>query len=92
VFPTTMTPAPLIGEDEIVAIRGKKVSFFTIAGRNIAPGSTTGLPGLVLPAGLSRHGLPVGIEFDAPAGSDRALLALGLNLERALGGIAAPSV
>jgi indoleacetamide hydrolase len=92
VFPTTMTPAPSIGEDEIVEIRGKKVSFFTIAGRNIAPGSTAGLPGLVLPAGLTRHGLPVGIEFDAPAGSDRALLALGLNLERALGGIAAPPV
>jgi Asp-tRNA(Asn)/Glu-tRNA(Gln) amidotransferase A subunit family amidase len=92
VFPTTMTPAPLIGEDEIVAIQGKKVSFFTIAGRNIAPGSTTGLPGLVLPAGLTRHGLPVGIEFDGPAGTDRALLALGLNLERALGGIAAAPV
>ena len=92
VFPATMAPAPLIGEDETVEIQGKKVSFFTIAGRNIAPGSTTGLPGLVLPAGLTRHGLPVGIEFDGPAGSDRALLASGLSLERALGGIAAPPV
>jgi indoleacetamide hydrolase len=92
VLPTTMAPAPLIGEDDSVEIRGKKVSFFTVVGRNIGPGSTAGLPGLVLPAGLTRSGLPVGIEFDGPAGSDRALLALGLSLERALGGIPAPRV
>jgi indoleacetamide hydrolase len=92
VFPTTMAPAPLIGEDDTVEIRGQKVSFFKIAGRNIAPGSTAGLPGLVLPAGLTAHGLPVGIEFDGRAGSDRALLALGLSLERALGAIPAPRI
>jgi len=92
VFPATMAPAPLIGEDDTVEIRGQKVSFFKIAGRNIAPGSTAGLPGLVLPAGLTAHGLPVGIEFDGRAGSDRVLLALGLSLERALGPIPAPRV
>jgi mandelamide amidase len=48
------------------------------------------VPGLVLPAGLTSAGLPVAIEFDAPASSDRALLALGLSLERALGPIPAP--
>jgi len=58
--------------------------------RKIAPGSTAGLPGLVLPAGLSSSGLPVAVEFDAPAASDRDLLALGLSLERALGPIAPP--
>jgi mandelamide amidase len=44
----------------------------------------------VLPAGLSSGGLPIAVEFDAPAASDRALLALGLSLERALGPIAPP--
>ena len=39
----------------------------------VVPGSTAGLPGLVLPAGLTHGGLPVGIEFDGPAASDRAL-------------------
>jgi indoleacetamide hydrolase len=92
VFPTTMTAAPLIGEDEVVEISGKKMSFFTIAGRNVGPGSSAGLPGLVLPAGLTNNGLPVGIEFDGPAGSDRALLALGLGLEQALGAIPAPRI
>jgi mandelamide amidase len=92
VFPATMAPPPPIGEDVTVDIGQRKIPFFTVVGRNIAPGSTTGLPGLVLPAGLTTTGLPVGIEFDGPAGSDRALLAIGLSLERALGAIPAPRV
>ena len=92
VFPATMAPPPAIGEDVTVDIGSSKVPFFTVVGRNIAPGSTAGLPGLVLPAGLTAAGLPVGIEFDGPAGSDRALLAIGLSLERALGAIPAPRV
>ena len=74
----TMVPPPLIGEDVTVDIGERKVPFFTVVGRNIAPGSTAGLP--------------VGIEFDGPAGSDRALLAIGLSLERALGAIPAPRI
>jgi mandelamide amidase len=58
--------------------------------RNIAPGSTAGLPGLVLPVGLTAQGLPVSLEFDAPPASDRALLALGVSLEHTLGAIPAP--
>jgi indoleacetamide hydrolase len=92
VFPTTMAPPPVIGEDDTVEVRGRKIPFFVLAGRNIAPGSTAGLPGLVLPAGLTNAGLPVGIEFDAPAGNDRALLAIGLSLEQALGAVPAPRV
>jgi len=91
VFPTTMVPAPRIGEDTTVEVRGRPLPFETIAARNIAPGSTAGLPGLVLPVGLTSGGLPVSIEFDAAAGTDRALLALALSMERVLGPIAAPS-
>jgi mandelamide amidase len=92
VFPTTLSPPPLIGEDVTVDVGGRLVPFFTVVGRNIAPGSTAGLPGLVLPAGLTSDGLPVGIEFDARAGSDRGLLALGVAIERALGEIKAPGL
>jgi len=42
--------------------------------RNIAPGSTAGLPGLVLPAGMTANGLPVALEFDGPSGADRRML------------------
>jgi Asp-tRNA(Asn)/Glu-tRNA(Gln) amidotransferase A subunit family amidase len=91
VFPATMVPPPLIGNDIDVEISGKKVPFEIAVARNIAPGSTAGLPGLVLPAGLTSNGLPVALEFDAPAGSDRVLLSLGLSLEYALGPLPAPA-
>ena len=91
VFPATMVPATLIGQDD-VDIRGKKVTFMPATRRNISPGSTAGVPGLVLPAGLTTAGLPVGIEFDAPARADRDLLALGLNLQRVLGPIPPPNI
>jgi len=89
-FPTTMVPALPIGQDSEVSIAGEKVSFATAMSRNIAPGSTAGIPGLVLPAGLTRDGLPVSIELDAPEGADRDLLALGVSLEKVLGHLPPP--
>jgi indoleacetamide hydrolase len=90
VFPTTLVPAPLIGEETTVTTAGRSLPFEVAVARNIAPGSTAGLPCLVLPAGLTSGGLPIALEFDAPAASDRRLLALGLKLERALGPIPPP--
>ncbi len=90
VFPTTLVPAPRIGEETTVDVGGRPLPFDTAVARNIAPGSTAGVPGLVLPVGLTHSGLPVSIEFDAPAGADRALLALGLSAERVLGTPPAP--
>jgi indoleacetamide hydrolase len=91
VFPATILPAPLIGEENMeVEVRGRRMPLDVAMSRNIAPGSTTGLPGLVLPAGLTSEGLPVALEFDGPSGTDRALLVLGLALEAALGPIPAP--
>jgi indoleacetamide hydrolase len=90
VFPATLVPAPRIGEETTVDVAGRSLPFDIAVARNIAPGSTAGLPGLVLPVGLTHVGLPVAIEFHAPAGADRALLALGLSAERALGTPPAP--
>jgi mandelamide amidase len=90
VFPTTMTPPVKIGEDRTVMIGGRTIPFETAISRNIAPGSTAGLPGLVLPVGLTRGGLPVTIELDGPSGSDRDLLALGLGIEAVLGHLPPP--
>ena len=90
VFPATWVPPPRIGDETVLLIRGQPVPFDMAVARNIAPGSTAGIPGLVLPAGLTPDGLPVALEFDAPAASDRALLALGLSLEEALQPMPAP--
>lgn len=91
VFPATLVPPPLIGEETTVKTAdGRNLPFEVAVARNIAPGSTAGLPGLVLPAGLTGGGLPVALEFDAPEAHDRALLALGLSLEQALGAMPPP--
>lgn len=88
-LPATMVTATLIGADGLVRIGDADVPFATAVGRNIAPASTAGLPGLVLPAGLA-NGLPVAIELDGPAGSDRALLGVGLAVEALLGPLPSP--
>lgn len=43
-----------------------------------------GLPGLSIPAGLDRRGLPVGLELDGPVWSDMNLLAVGWAVEELL--------
>jgi mandelamide amidase len=91
-FPPILAPPPKIGQDAPVEIRGQKVSLVVAMGRNTALGSCASMAGLVLPAGMTSNGLPVGLEFDAMTGSDRSLLALGLSLEKVLGPIPAPSL
>jgi mandelamide amidase len=90
VFPAVRVAPPRIGDETTLDIRGKPVPFDDAVARNIAPGSTAGIPGLVLPAGLTRDGLPVALEFDGPVRGDGALLALGVSLEQALGPIEGP--
>jgi indoleacetamide hydrolase len=92
VYPTTLMPAPPIGQELEVEIGGRRLPLRTAMARNIAPASCAGLPGLVLCAGLTREGLPVGIEFAGPAGADRALLALGQTLESIIGRPPAPAI
>ena len=88
-LPATMVAAVPIGADSTVRIGEADVAFSTVVGRNISPGSTAGLPGLVLPAGLA-DGLPVAIELDGPAGMDRQLLGIGLAIEALLGPLEPP--
>jgi len=90
VYPTTLMPAPPIGQELEVEIGGRRLPLRTAMARNIAPASCAGLPGLVLCAGLTNEGLPVGIEFAGPAGTDRDLLALGQTLESIIGRAPAP--
>jgi mandelamide amidase len=90
-FPPTLMPAFPQGDAQVLEIAGAQVNLFTAIARNVGLGSCAGLACLVLPAGLTRAALPVGLEFDGPPGSDRRLLAIGLSLEQALGPIKPPS-
>ncbi len=93
-FPTTPAPAVVIdaqnGSGEMSIAGGKPApTFFTMI-RNTDPGSNAGIPGLSLYAGMTKGGLPVGIEIDGPVGSDRTLLSLGLAMEALLGAAPVP--
>ena len=89
-FPPIRIPPPKIGQESEIEIRGLKVPLHEAIARNIALGSCASMASLILPAGLTRDRLPVGIEFAALNGNDRELLSLGLSLEKALGPIPAP--
>lgn len=91
VFPTTPLPAqPIAGSDQTVSLNGRDVPTFATFIRHTDPGSNAGLPGLTLPIGLTADGLPVGLELDGPAHTDRRLLAIGLTLETLFGTLPAP--
>jgi Asp-tRNA(Asn)/Glu-tRNA(Gln) amidotransferase A subunit family amidase len=92
IFPTTVLPARPIGQDETVELQGRQVPTFPTYIRNTGPASVAGIPGLSLPAGLTRSGLPVGIELDGPAWTDRRLLGLGLALEKLLPALPIPGL
>ena len=91
-YPTTFECAPKIGDTADVQWQGQSVPWVAAIGRSTFFAPCGGHPGLVLPAGLSGNGLPIGIEFDGLPGTDRQLLSLGLAVEKVLGAIPAPSV
>jgi Asp-tRNA(Asn)/Glu-tRNA(Gln) amidotransferase A subunit family amidase len=92
IFPTTPLPAAPIGDDETTMLNGEAVPTFLTFIRNTDPASVAGLPGLSLPAGLTDDGLPVGMELDGPAGTDRRLLAVGAAVARVLPTTPPPAV
>jgi mandelamide amidase len=92
VFPTTPLPAAPIGQDQTVMLGGQAVpTFFTFI-RNTSPGSVAGIPGISLPAGMTRGGLPIGLELDGPRDGDAGLLAVARAVEAVLPAIPAPAL
>jgi indoleacetamide hydrolase len=89
-FAPSLTPAFPQGDPDALQVNGRPMPVFTSIGRQEAIGSCASLSCLVLPAGMTAAGLPVGLEFDTFSGADRKLLGIGLSLEKALGPIPAP--
>ncbi|MBW7972416.1 indoleacetamide hydrolase [Bradyrhizobium sp. BR 10289] len=59
--------------------------------QNTDPGSNAGIPGIQIPIALGATSkLPIGIELDGPAGSDRSLLAIGMALDTVFGRLPPP--
>ncbi len=81
VVPATPLPARPIGQDDTVELNGKQVPTFVTFMRNVDPPTNAALPCLSVPAGLTASGLPVGLEFVGPSGTDQQVLALGAAYE-----------
>ncbi|WP_441233767.1 indoleacetamide hydrolase [Bradyrhizobium sp. 930_D9_N1_4] len=59
--------------------------------QNTDPGSNAGIPGIQIPIALGATSkLPIGLELDGPAGSDRRLLAIGMALDAVFGRLPPP--
>ncbi|MGY3033279.1 Asp-tRNA(Asn)/Glu-tRNA(Gln) amidotransferase A subunit family amidase [Bradyrhizobium sp. USDA 4354] len=59
--------------------------------QNTDPSSNAGIPGIQIPIALGASTqLPVGLELDGPAGSDRRLLAIGMALDSVFGRLPPP--
>ena len=82
--PTTPCTAPLIEQQASFHIAGREVSSLALANHTVSA-SSVGLPGISLPVGFSRGGLPVGLELAGPLGSDRALLDIAREVEAVVG-------
>jgi mandelamide amidase len=74
-FPTTPVEArPISGSEETIELNGNQVPTFPTLLQNMDPSSYAGIPGISIPAGISKKGLPIGMHLEGPEGSDKKLL------------------
>lgn len=85
-FPTTPKVAIASNPDS------SSLPNFLLFIQNTDPGSNAGVPGIQIPVALGASSkLPVGLELDGPAGSDRRLLAIGMAVEKVFGRLPPPA-
>lgn len=78
VSPVTPTPAWRIGEKSHDPLSMYLSDVLTI------PANLAGIPGLSVPCGISRAGLPIGLQIQAAHFQEEKLLRVGFNLEQRL--------
>jgi mandelamide amidase len=83
-FPPILSLPPPLGDNLEIEVRGTLMPIRAVMGRNTALGSVASLCSVVLPGGVARGNLPVGIEFAGRPGTDRALLAACASVAAAL--------
>ncbi|MFZ2205145.1 MAG: Asp-tRNA(Asn)/Glu-tRNA(Gln) amidotransferase subunit GatA [Minisyncoccia bacterium] len=72
--PTTPTPAFKFGEKKD-PLQMYLSDIFTV------PANIAGVPGISIPSGFSKEGLPLGIQFMSPWSADESLFNIGKDLE-----------
>ena len=83
-MPSGPAVAPPHGTDQL-EIQGQSFPFRSLLSRFARPASLLGWPALTLPNGMSKEGLPIGVQLVGPPDSEERLLILGHRLEEALG-------
>jgi aspartyl-tRNA(Asn)/glutamyl-tRNA(Gln) amidotransferase subunit A len=73
--PVAPTPAFKIGENSSDPVKMYLGDIMTV------PTSLAGLPAISVPAGVSKAGLPIGVQLMGPSKSDAKLLSLARSLE-----------
>jgi amidase len=86
--PTFCTTAFKHGATE-VEIDGKTYQHF-FAGWPVSWGNCAGLPGVVVPCGKDRDGMPIGLQINGRAFEEEMVLAVAKAAETALGGFQKP--
>ena len=87
ITPTTPAVAPRIGEDT-VRLGGRDEDVRLAATRLVRAINVLGLPALSMPCGLSKAGLPIGLQIIGPAFDEATILRVGAALED--GGVCIP--
>jgi aspartyl-tRNA(Asn)/glutamyl-tRNA(Gln) amidotransferase subunit A len=80
VVPTTPIAAPRLGEDSI-SIKGTSHSTRALLLRLNRPANLAGVPAISVPCGLTKSGLPVGLQFMAAQTDEPLLLELAATFE-----------
>lgn len=87
-FPHDHSPLPL---RKLKLSDGRAISYMEMLNW-IALATLFGLPATVVPAGLTKGGLPVGLQIIGPHGGDELTLAVAQAIEERLGGFRWPPV
>jgi len=90
--PTTVMPAPKIGEDSVVDLEGKKLPTITTLTRNTNPFNVINYPAITIPAGYSETGLPIGLQIVMRPWEDEKLLEIAYVFEQGTKVRKAPSL
>src|SRR5919107_983301 len=63
VVPTTILVAPRFDDFQVSNIDGKLIEIREALLRNTIVFNSTGLPAITIPVGLTKHGMPVGVQI-----------------------------
>lgn len=90
VFPACPVAAPPIGEDVTIDVNGTQASTIMTLIQNVYPSANGANCGAVLPADLTKDGLPVGMEIDGLPGLDAKIFGIALSAEEVVGTLPRP--